>query len=554
MKLKKYSIIALAALAFSACDDINKQIYEGGSMTADQLQGVIENLPERADAQFAGMFTMMGEPNACLGGSRPDDYAFVMMCLSNDLEASDAWIDDSGYNWFSTCGEWSSRNANYANPYIRYIAPYKQMKIANDVIRLYPADTEDPTAINRIAQARALRAYDYLWLAPYFQFNYEDNMDKPCVPIVTENTEDPANNPRATVKEVYEQILSDLDYACEKLEDFKPANKNYVSGAVAYGLRARAYLNMGKYAEAAADAQKAIELSGAVPASISEVSTPSFYDIEEHNWIWGYDMTTDMSNTYPYGTCCSWTCSFSANAYAAGAGCYTHINKLLFDKISVNDVRKGWWLDENKHSALLNTITWDGISGDAIAPLKIDDIKEPMGAYTNVKFGMYSGIGSEVNDNDWPLMRVEELILIKAEGLAKSGKAEDAKTILSDFVKTYRDPSYNIAQQLATRSLEDEIWFQRRVELWGEGFGMSDIMRLKKPIVRAHTFVDEGLKEGEPATYPTAFRFNVAYGDLYTLLRFPQTETDNNAAIVNNEGGSQPEPGQNMNLRDGVTD
>ena len=41
-------------------------------------------------------------------------------------------------------------------------------------------------------------------------------------------------------------------------------------------------------------------------------------------------------------------------------------------------------------------------------------------------------------------MRVEEMILIKAEGLAKSGQEATAKQVLEDFVRTYRDPSYTV--------------------------------------------------------------------------------------------------------------
>lgn len=547
MKISKYAVMALSALTFAACNDINEQVPQGGSLTADQLQETNEAIESRIEATFTGMFTMMGEPNNSLGGARPDDFGFVMMALSGDLEGADAWIPDNGYNWFSVCGEWSSRNPNYANPYIRYIAPYKQIKIANDVIGSYPEGTTDETAMNRIAQAKACRAYDYMNLAPYFQFNYADHKDDPCVPLVTEKTADAATNPRASVAEVYAQIIEDLDYACSVLENFKPANKNQISGAVAHGLRARAYLIMEEWEKAADDAQKAIALSGATPASIAEVSTPSFYDIEDNNWLWGYDMTNAIQQSYPFATVCGWTCSFSAYAYSAAVGVYVHINKLLYDKIPATDVRKGWWLDENLHSPLLSTISWAGVTGDDIATLTIDDEKMAMDPYTNVKFGMYSGIGSTTNDNDFPFMRVEEMYLIKAEGLAKSGKESEAKTVLENFVKTYRDPNYNINTQLTTRTLADEIWFQRRVELWGEGFGMSDIMRLKKPLVRFHGAND-------PNPYPDAFKFNVAYGDPYTLLRFPQTETDNNSAIVNNEGGSQPNPAQNPDLRDGVTD
>ena len=544
MKISKYAIVALSALMFAACNDIDEQNYEGGTLTADALKETNEAIASRIEATFAGMFTMMAEPGNSLGGTRPDDWGFAMTCLSSDLEGSDAWIFDSGYNWFSVCGQWSSRNANYANPYIRYIAPYKQIKIANDVIGSYPEDTTDPTAKNRIAQAKACRAYDYLTLAPFFQFNYADHKADPCLPLVTEKTLDAATNPRASVEDIYKQIIEDLDYACEVLEDYKPANKNMISGAVAYGLRARAHLNMEMWAEAAADADKAITLSGAQPASIAEVSTPSFYDIEDHNWLWGYDMTVDTQNKARYATVCSWTCSFSAWAYAAGVAAYVHINKLLYDKIPATDVRKGWWLDENLHSPLLETISWDGVSGDDIATLEIDDVKMAMDAYTNVKFGMYDGIGSEINSNDFPFMRVEEMYLIKAEGLAKGGNESEGKQVLTDFVKTYRDPAYDISS-LTGKALADEIWKQRRIELWGEGFGMPDIMRLKKPVVRFHS-------DSDP--YPDKFRFNVAYGDKYMLLRFPEQETNNNSAIVNNEGGEQPTPGQNPDLRDGVTD
>lgn len=547
MKLTQYTLLGLAVLGLASCQDINEQELLSGDQSTEQMLATNEAIASRTEATFTGMFTMMGEPAAIITTrKRADDFAFVMAALSADVEGADLWYPDNNYNWFSSCGEWSSRNPNYANPTIRYTAAYKQISIANNIIKAYPEGTTDSTAQNRIAQARALRAFDYMSIAYFFQFNYADHKDKPCVPIVTEKTADATNNPRATVEEVYELVIEDLNYACQVLENYKPTNKNLVSGAVAYGLRARAYLAMDKFAEAAADAEKAINLCGLTPASIADVSTPAFCDINEKNWLWGYDMTTDMAKTYSNATISSWLSSFSGDGYAAGGGVYAHINELLYDKISDTDVRKGWWVNEDLHSPLLSTISWNGTTGDDIVPLLIKDVKMAMDAYTNVKFGMASGIGSTQNDNDFPLMRVEELILIQAEGLAKSGNETRAKQILSNFVKTYRDPAYDIDTQLASRTLADEIWFQRRVELWGEGFATSDIMRLKKPVVRFH-----GDKE---TTYPDAFRFNVAPDDLYKLLRFPETETDNNQAIVNNTGGSLPQSGQNPNLRDGVTD
>ncbi len=246
-----------------------------------------------------------------------------------------------------------------------------------------------------------------------------------------------------------------------------------------------------------------------------------------------------------YANPSSWFGSFSGDGYAPATGNVPCINVLLYDKIPSTDVRKGWWLNADKHSPNWANLTWAGATGDAIADLTTDDGgKVPFDAYTSIKFGQKSGVGSTLNNNDFPLMRVEEMILIKVEGLAKSGHEAEAKTLLESFVKTYRDPSYSVTA--GGRTLADEIWFQRRVELWGEGFFVSDAKRLGKPIVRFHA--------GQTSNYPAAFKFNLAANDGWLNMRFPTREKNNNAGIVDNQEGSQPTPNQNGELRDGVTD
>lgn len=44
--------------------------------------------------------------------------------------------------------------------------------------------------------------------------------DLPCVPLITEETTNFVNNPRATVGKVYEQIISDLNSAIDLLEGY----------------------------------------------------------------------------------------------------------------------------------------------------------------------------------------------------------------------------------------------------------------------------------------------------------------------------------------------
>lgn len=541
MKLNRYIAMTLAGATLFACSDIDEMVPQGGTLLATQVQETNNAAPSRVEAQFSGMYSKLGEPLAIFGSSgRPDDYGFIMMAFSNDLEAADMVTANNDYNWFSTCMELSSRNPDYANPYVRYASPYNQIAAANDIIKALPADSEEAEVLYKLGQARAMRAFAYLNLAPYFQRNYQIAADEPCVPIVTETTTDFTNNPRASVKDVYTLIVDDLTYAIEKLEGFVRPDKAKIDQQVAYGLRARAYLDMGMWAEAASDAEKAME--GYTPATIEEVSKPFLYDLTEHNWLWGYDMTIDMASVSTYATSSSWVRSFSGDGYAPATATYSKINNLLYNKIPATDVRKGWWVDENLHSPLLQNVSWNGATGDDVAALFIENVKEPFEPLTNVKFGMYT-YGSTTNEEDWPFMRVEEMILIQAEGYVRGGNEPKGKQILEDFVKTYRDPSYSA--DAGGRTLVDEIWFQRRVELWGEGFSNADTRRLNKPFVRFHD---------SNSNMPEAFRFNLKADDPHLLMHFCKSETNTNLAIVDNPAGNQPEPGQNADLRDGVTD
>ena len=555
MKLYKISTLMLGAALFTvSCSDIDKQDPESGALTPDQVKETNLAIPSRIQATFDGMFNFMAKPSTGYPtSSRADDFGFVMAAISLDLEGADMFGGDNGYNWFSTCSEYSNRNPNYANPFIRYKVPYTEIGLCNDFIASLPADSDDPSIKNQIAQARALRCFAYMALAPYFQFGFSKAADQPCIPLLTDGV-DFTNNPRATVKEVYDYIITELTEAIPQLGGLQRSSKAYINENVAYGLRARANLALGKYAEAAADAAKAAE--GFTPASIAEVSVPTFCSLSEHNWIWGINVFDDLIRNYGYRTSVSWLCAFTGDGYAPATDNVPCINVLLYNKIPDTDVRKGWWLDGNKHSPNWANLTWSDpadpsikATGDEIADFETSDGgKVAFGPYTNIKFALKSGVGNSLNNNDWPLMRVEEMILIQAEGLAKSGNEAQARQILESFVKTYRDPQYN--SSASGRSLEDEIWFQRRVELWGEGFFMSDAKRLSKPIVRIHN----ADSKTNGSNVPAAFQFNISPDNAYLNMRFPTTEMNNNRGIVDNQGGNQPVAGDLPDLRDGVTD
>jgi hypothetical protein len=537
--INKIGIILAGIALLYSCNDLDT-LPEGGTVTGDQNQEIGKAVPERVAAQISGMYNVIGKQYCVYGSAqgRHDDFGFPAVCLSQDLNGPDMSCVDDGYNWFTVSSDYSDRTETYANPYMRFAVFYKQIQAANSILTSIAEDTDNPTLKVYRAQAQAVRAFDYLSLAPYYQFKYKGHEDEFSVPIVSSDIS--ASIPRSSLRDLYKLIMDDLDAAIEGLEGYTRTSKAEIDQNVAYGLRARANLYMENWAAAAEDADKALD--GYEPYSIAEISKPGFINANDHNWMWALLIGPDkVPDAYP-----SWPAkisSFSGDSYTAAVGCYKTINKILFDIIPDTDVRKGWWVDGDLHSDNLASVTWAGVSGDRVATLEIEGMKVKFLPYTNVKFGQYGGPGSTTNAGDWCLMRAEEMILIKAEALAMN--TGDGKSVLENFVKTYRNPSY-ICPATSAEALQTEVWKQRRIELWGEGFAMSDIMRLNKPVVR--------VVAGKESNLPPGFQFNIAANDPWLLLRFPQQETNSNPDVVQNTGGTQPFEGDGANLRDGVTD
>lgn len=517
--ISKYvSVLLVTALSFASCSEWMNAGPEGGTKTQDQVEEAASLNPSAAAANLTAIYAQFIELYAGLGSGygRHNDFGYAAICLFTEADGQDLVSPAIGYNWFSQ--DWkNNRDNTLSNVYgyptnIIWNEYYKIIHACNSLIEI--VDAKNP-GIQKypLAQALAVRAFCYLQLSQMYQFAYsEQTKDKPTVPIVKDRmpAEQQTNNPRASLEDLFTFIMDDLNYACDSLEGFKRADNGYVDQAVAFGLRARAHLVKGEWEAAANDADKALSLSGAKPLSIEEANEPGFADGSAHNVLWAnmINVTNDVVQT----GIVNWESHvsiFFTDGYTSVAATRS-IASALYDEISATDVRKGWWLDKNLESPLLDAAGYNA--------LKAKIQSDASNVYTNLKFGTgdRSSSGDAAAAGDWIMMRAEELYLIKAEGLARAGK--DGKSVLVDFVKTYRDPNYTVADH--NLSLEDEIWWQRRVELWGEGFAWGDIMRLNKPIVRSNS-----------TNWPDAWKQDVAAGRNILLRRIPQAEIEANAGI-----------------------
>ena len=541
MKINKYILLLSATMVVASCD-LDK-FPEGSTVTQDQKNEVVELLPDRISSELNGLKTgLYSHTNLLTDYNNHMDYGFPAACMIYETAGQDLLTlnDQTGYNKFISSQRLLDRNITSTFNAFLWKLYYKHMKTANDILKAIPADATDAALKKYRGQALASRAFDYLQLIQTYQLTYIGHETANGVPLVLETTSDTElmNNPRASVQQVYSRIMEDLDEAITLLTGASArADKSEISVEVAYGLRARANLLMGKWSAAASDAAKAYGTSA--PYSIADVSQPTFYNATDNSWIWGIVVTTEdyLAKTgivnWPSNLCSLTGMGYTTAASATDVA-YRLINKNLWAKIPETDVRKGWWVDEDLHSPVLDNglgedyaYYWaNGMFNGGTFPSKFSP-------YTNVKFGPDNGTFADTdNAQDWPLMRVEEMKLIEAEALGRDNLAT-GKQKLEEFVRQYRDPSYTCTAG-SLDAFIDEVWFQRRVELWGEGFALFDILRLKKPIIR------------QGANYPINSTFaEIAAEAPIMIYRIPEAETSVNSAITeadNNPAAMAPTP------------
>jgi len=556
-KLLFFTIGFLPLLAlFSSCSKELELNPSGNVLTVDQIKEAGKMDVERADVVFKGMYGELKRLNR-LGNPRLHyDFGIASIALMTDHRTDKMWANENIYNWYRSIIKYEGANETSSIMEFVFSTYYGIIAEANKVLNTVAAD--DDAGKSYHAQARALRAYSYLNLIQLFQFTYKGHEDLPGVPLVKEKMtrEQQIDNPRASVKDVYDYILQDLDYAVEILKDSVPRQRYRIGGIAAYGLRARTHLLMQNYEKAKDDAEQALYIADVVGLKVlsaNEAKYPGFNDINEKNIIWGIQFTpddpvvkTDMASFE--SMMCSLKYAQSAPlTYTCRGHVLRKINPDLFNQIDPSDCRKTWWVTKDYTHGLKYFFQKNNVS-DAEIPTQISIIQRDHWKnqdYVNIKFGPYdNNPGARYNAADFPLMRMEEMRLIAAEARGHINE-EDGIKALETFVQN-RQSSYSyktVKKALNQNSFDEEIYRQRAIEFWGEGLTFFDMMRFEFPLVRANEAsiaAHSGpAKNANQGGYPTGARFNLEKNDPRFLFQIPRVEILNNPKVVQNEGGEK---------------
>lgn len=550
--VKLFSIATASLMLMTGCikeiDPQNSTITAG---QAGNAPGSFDNFVTAITNSLAGSFTYSGS------NQYPYDYGYPSFFLQRDVMGQDIAVEDTGSEWYTTwygCG--TGLGPQYAVSQVPWTYYYGWIKSCNTVLSLAG---DEPAEDKRTGAgiAYAMRAMFYMDIARMFATKtYAKDPSGITVPLVLENTtlSDLASNPRATNEVMWAQILSDLDKAETYLAGYDRSDVYTPDVSVVYGLKARAYLTMENWSKAEEYAKKA--QNGYTAMTENEfTSRTSGFNTPNSSWIFGLTFKADDANILQNDGDSSWgsqmiiEVSASQCGYASNYGTPKRIDYHLYQTIPESDFRKKSFID----------FAIDEMDeGDALIALS-EYSDAPEGILTTAQ-GTGSGLvgGLEVkfrpkdgiHDNQYqafivavPLMRVEEMMLIEAEAAGMQSEAKGIE-LLTSFAKS-RDPQYvygthtseSYGSSYAT-AFQNEVWWQRRVELWGEGFATFDIKRLDKGIIRSYAGTN----------HPSGYQWNYGIydtndGNLYPNwmdLCIVQTETNYNTACVNNPTPLKP--------------
>lgn len=487
MRIIKKSItfvLSAVLLMFAGCEQDFLETQPTDQLSGDVIFQTYEGALTALDGTYRLMYDWKSEHN---------EFNQKAVDLNMDLKGEDMVIYSSGYGWFTDQYDYTDRDQTQRYTHFIWDYSYDLVNNANRILDNLEGMEANEDQFNYIkGQAHAIRAYAYFNLIRHYQHTYVGNEDELGIPLYEEPTIE--GNPRATVEEVYTLIEDDLTTAIEALNPDvcltrgdADRNKSHISQSVAQGLMARVKLTKEEWEEAASYAADAVE--GYELYQPEEYTAEAFNTVDAKEWMWGMEINAEHSTIFA---------SFFSHMDAtfmtyAQLGLQKLINTPLYDAIPDTDVRKGLFLASAEGPSLPQ--------------------------YCQMKF-----LASSQSEflGDYVFMRASEMYLIQAEALAHTNEGA-AQDILIELVEN-RDPgNADYISSLSGQDLLDEIYFQRRVELWGEGFRLYDIKRRKQGVDRTGGNHDPALArvmELDPEDYRM-------------IYQIPEDEMDANDAIEN---------------------
>ena len=447
----------ICLLHLSSCSDFLNQTPSHQAEASTSIQSVSD-----AKVMIDGLMRKMGSTSyygrnkMLYGDAKGGDYVVPALGRSGGMDQLYTFGHTASSNSFS--GYWVQI----------YNCLLQVNNLLSNIESLEASGAVMPGMDSYKGQALTLRALMYFDLVRLYGYPYtKDNGASLGVPLVI-NVLDVFETPkRATVAEVYTQILKDLGEGGPLL------NKTRANGYVNYfanrAILAKVNLYMGKYAESLAAAE--------------EVLSSSLYTLYSNtSWLTSWASEFGSESIFEIGIYLN-----ESDGGSSSLGRTITRNQKL--GAMGQFVASDYFLESLGEDA--TDIRWGIMDYDEFSQEYSSSFTVTRLGCCNKYIGNVNGAGDKGGSSatavNIKVIRLSEVYLIAAEAALPSNKSKAA-----NYLQEIRKRSPNLAPATETTVSIDMILTERQKELFGEGQRFFDMMRLNRPI----TYNDEILMGG----------------------------------------------------------
>ena len=466
MNIKKLLLLVFATLTIYSCSD---SFVDDPAPVDGVSEALVFSSRQMVDSFIAGMGRRIRAQFQDTGNNGINGMYYARVVKGNDVIQR--------RTWFTFDYENDNREPNYRRTRFTWQFPFYMINQANIAIKgINESDLGATDKAETLAQVHSIRAFWYFQLAlefcPAYLHTNPATTDAP--PLYIEPVSE--GGPMSTLAEVYDLIQSDFETALT-LASTSRIDKSYINKNVIHGFLARFYLTTGEYAKAASNAAAARQ-----GYTLDRVGyRGGFSDMSNSEWIWAAPQRSDQSNYYwgpPHAHADHYVTSYAATFFN------TEFVDLFRGTIDYRNMfLNGYRAPESDYRARISR-KWS--------------------------FSFSS---------DHSMMRSPEMMLIEAEGLARTGNESGGRAVLEEL---QGNRIIGFLPSGATGSaLIEEILVERRKELYGEPPAVEwfDAKRLGRGITRTGNH----RVKGNASLAPNDKRF---------YLKVPQFEIDANPNIT----------------------
>jgi hypothetical protein len=510
MKLRY--ILFATALAFTSCSEDFLNLTPDSELSANDFFETEEQFNQALSGVYAVLRSTVGESGFLMGEMRSDNTHYDYYAPDRGIhivrrENIDDILDDSQNQWtngyFNTC--------------------YAGIARANTIIDRIAEASIDETAKNRIlGETKFLRAYFYFNLVRYFGE----------VPLyLTEvKKEDDAFLAKSSVEDVYKVIIEDAKDAIAKLENPKFPQNGRVSKGSASTLLAEIYMTRKDFTNAL-PLLKSVTTMG---YSLLPVYSSIFETSNKNNAESIFEIQFMMGDQGQQSMFSYWFIPKSNNVELITGVVSNTLNYGGFN-VPTDDMMRAYENGDTRKNASIGIA--EGVIGSD-GSFVIQAVKQSAGYVTPagkiskpfIKKYLHAHSRERNTDDNWPVYRYSNVLLMLSEALNETGASGEALTYLN-MVRKRAGADLPLVNTTNKTQLANAIQKERRVELAFENHRWHDLVRTGKAIevINAH-----GVEMKAKYGYLASNSYNLNQDRL--IFPIPYLELQLNKLLTQNKG------------------